>query len=41
MGKRYETPDSNGVYWSTYIGNCAVYVTEYRDGRFTVPTEME
>ena len=37
----YLTPGSNGAYWSTYIGNCAVYVTEYRDGRFTVPTEME
>lgn len=35
----YLTPESNGAYWSTYIGNCAVYVTELRDGEYTVPTE--
>ena len=35
----YLTPESNGAYWSTYIGNCAVYVTEYNDGTYTVPTE--
>ena len=35
----YLTPDSNGAYWSEYIGNCAVYVTEYHDGTDTVPTE--
>ena len=35
----YLTPASNGAYWSTYIGNCAVYVTEYNDGTYTVPTE--
>ena len=35
----YLTPESNGAYWSTYIGNCAVYVTEYHDGTYTVPTE--
>ncbi len=33
----YLTPMSNGSYWSKYIGNCEVYVTEYRNGSFTVP----
>ncbi|MBQ9828044.1 MAG: histidine phosphatase family protein [Lachnospiraceae bacterium] len=33
----YLTPESRGSYWSKYIGNCAVYVTEYKDGSFTVP----
>ena len=33
------TPDSNGAYWSTYIGNCAVYVTECIDGKLSVPRE--
>ncbi len=36
----YLTPDSHGSYWSQYIGNCAVFVTEYKDGSFTVPVEM-
>ena len=35
----YLTPESNGAYWSTYIGNCAVYVTECNGGAYTVPTE--
>ena len=35
----YLSPGSDGAYWSKYIGNCAVYVTEYRDGRFSVPEE--
>ncbi len=35
----YLTPASNGAYWSTFIGNCAVYVTECIDGTYTVPTE--
>ena len=33
------TPDSNGAYWSTCIGNCAVYVTECIDGNLSVPRE--
>ena len=33
------TPDSNGQFWSTYIGNCAVYVTECIDGNLSVPEE--
>jgi len=36
----YLTPESHGAYWSKYIGNCAVYVTEYRNGSFTVPVEL-
>lgn len=36
----YLTPGSRGGYWSKYIGNCAVYKTEYRDGAFTVPVEI-
>ena len=37
----YLTPASKGSYWSKYIGNCAVYVTEYRGGTFTVPVNLE
>lgn len=36
----YLTPDSGGSYWSKHIGNCEVYVTEYRDGAFTVPERL-
>ena len=35
----YLTPGSNGAYWSKFIANCAVYMTEYRNGAFTVPKE--
>lgn len=35
----YLTPESNGAYWSKFIGNCAVYVTELNDGEYTVPKE--
>ena len=35
----YLTLDSNGAYWSRFIGNCAVYITEYRNGGFAVPKE--
>ena len=37
----YLTPDSKGSYWSKYIGNCAVYVTGFQNGRFTVPEEWK
>ena len=33
----YLTPGSNGAYWSRYIGNCAIYTTEYKNGKYTVP----
>ncbi|MBP3869918.1 MAG: histidine phosphatase family protein [Faecalicoccus sp.] len=36
----YLTPESNGSYWSKYIGNCEVYCTEYKDGCFTIPKPM-
>ena len=36
----YLTPESHGAYWSTYIGNCAVYTAESHDGNIDVPTEM-
>ena len=34
------TPESRGGYWSKYIGNCAVYAFELRDGGYTVPAEV-
>ena len=36
----YLTPESRGSYWSKYIGNCAVYRAEYKDGVFSVPAEI-
>ena len=33
----YLKPDSNGEYWSQYIGNCAVYVAECIDGKISIP----
>ncbi len=33
----YLTPESGGSYWSKFIGNCAIYTTEYKSGTFTVP----
>ena len=33
------TPGSNGSYWSKYIGNCAVYVTDNKDGLIGIPAE--
>ncbi len=35
------TPASGGSYWGKYIGNCAVYAFELKDGRYSVPEEME
>jgi broad specificity phosphatase PhoE len=37
----YLTPDSNGANWSKYIGNCAVYKVEHRDGEFSILEEMQ
>lgn len=37
----YLTPESNGSYWSKYIGNCTVYMAENNNGRIGVPKEME
>ena len=36
----YLTPESRGAYWSTYVGNCAVYVASVEDGRIGVPVEL-
>lgn len=37
----YLTPDSNGSYWSKYIGNCAVYTAELLpDGTWSVPVAI-
>lgn len=36
----YLTPESKGAYWSKYIGNCAIYITENEGGLFSVPKEM-
>ncbi len=37
----YLTPESKGSYWSKYIGNCAVYVTEFQNREFTIPISLE
>lgn len=37
----YLTPASRGSYWSKYVGNCAVYAAEARDGSWGVPTELD
>ncbi len=36
----YLTPESNGAYWSKYIGNCEVYTAEVVNGYFTVPEPL-
>ena len=36
----YLTPESNGAYWSKFISNCAVYISQNQDGTFSVPTEL-
>ncbi|MBQ9815675.1 MAG: histidine phosphatase family protein [Lachnospiraceae bacterium] len=36
----YLTPDSNGSYWSKYIGNCAVYSAENDENGIGVPEEL-
>lgn len=37
----YLTPESNGSYWSKYLGNCAVYAVQIVHGSYTVPTETD
>ena len=37
----YLTPDSNGSYWSKYIGNCAVYAANNINGEIGVPEEVK
>ena len=36
----YLTPDSNGGYWSKYIGNCAVYTVACGKDGYTAPIEL-
>ena len=36
----YLTPDSNGGYWSKYIGNCAVYTVACGEFGYTAPIEL-
>lgn len=37
----YLTPESNGSYWSKYIGNCGVYTAECRNGKFGIPEAVD
>ena len=36
----YLTPESNGAYWSKFIGNCAVYTSQNQNGTFSIPSEL-
>lgn len=36
----YLTPESQGGYWSKYLGNCAIYGIAVKDGKLGVPEEM-
>ena len=36
----YLTPQSQGSYWSKYIGNCAVYQVPVTGGAFGIPYEL-
>ena len=36
----YLTPESQGSYWHKFIGNCAVYVTEYTEKGYSIPEEV-
>lgn len=36
----YLTPESKGLYWSRYIGNCAVFRTEYDGNRYLIREEQ-
>lgn len=37
----YLMPDSQGRWWSTFIGNCAVYVVEAGEDGFFIPEEFK
>ncbi|MBQ9045922.1 MAG: histidine phosphatase family protein [Oscillospiraceae bacterium] len=37
----YLTPQSEGRYWSKYIGNCAIYTVSCEDGQLGIPTEWK
>ena len=36
----YLTPESKGSYWNKHIANCEIYITELKDGVFTIPTKL-
>lgn len=36
----YLTPASNGSWWSRFIGNCAVYTVENRNGEYGLPAVL-
>ncbi|MBR2540511.1 MAG: histidine phosphatase family protein [Mogibacterium sp.] len=36
----YLTPESQGSYWSKYIGNCAVYAADTENGTFGIPYDV-
>ena len=36
----YLNPASRGAWWSTTLGNCALFRTEYRDGKYTLPEQV-
>ena len=37
----YLTPASRGSYWSTFVGNCAVYAVECEHGAWGVPHKVD
>ncbi len=37
----YLTPNAGGSYWSTYIGNCAIYTASNRNGQIGIPKELQ
>ena len=37
----YLTPDSKGSYWAKNIGNCDIYTSEVKNGKFSVPVCIE
>ena len=37
----YLTPESNGSYWSEYIGNCEIYAAAVTDAGYGIPYRLE
>jgi broad specificity phosphatase PhoE len=37
----YLTPESKGSYWAKNIGNCDIYASEAKNGKFSVPVCIE
>ena len=37
----YLMPEAKGIWWSTNIGNCALFVTEYSGGSYSIPQEID